>query len=62
MSRILFLAANPIDQAHLRVRQEFDELRRAVDSVAHGRRFELIKNLLLPPITYCLFSYHLVDS
>lgn len=41
MIPILFLAANPIDQAHLRVRQEFDELRQALDSAAHGRRFIL---------------------
>lgn len=43
MIRILFLAATPIDQAHLRVRQEFDELRQALDSAEHSRRFELIQ-------------------
>lgn len=43
MIRILFLAATPIDQSHLHVRQEFDELRRVLDSAEHSRRFELIQ-------------------
>lgn len=43
MIRILFLAANPIDQAHLRIRQEFDELRRVLDTAEHGKRFVLIQ-------------------
>jgi len=43
MIRILFLAANPVDQAHLRLRQEFDELRRAFDGAEQGKRFVLIQ-------------------
>lgn len=35
MIRILFLAANPLDQAHLRIRQEFDELRHGWDTAEH---------------------------
>jgi hypothetical protein len=31
MPRILFLAANPIDQQHLRIRQERTEIRRVLD-------------------------------
>ncbi len=37
MIRVLFLAANPVDQAHLRLRQEFDELRRALDERGTGQ-------------------------
>ena len=42
MIRILFLAANPIDQAHLRLRQEFDSLRQTLDAAEYGRYFVLI--------------------
>lgn len=49
MIRILFLASNPVDQAHLRVRQEFDELRQTLDSAAHGRRFALLQEFAAAP-------------
>lgn len=42
MIRILFLAATPIDQTHLRVRQEFNELRQVLDTADQERRFVLI--------------------
>lgn len=55
MIRIFFLAATPVDQAHLRVRQEFDELRHVLNSAAQGRRFTLLQELVIGfalPVTH----------
>jgi len=42
MIRILFLAANPVDQARLRVRAEFNGVRQVLDATAARNRFQLI--------------------
>ena len=42
MIRILFLAANPVDQARLRVRNEFTGVRQVLDATADRDRFQLI--------------------
>ncbi|MEZ4620270.1 MAG: hypothetical protein R2867_32840 [Caldilineaceae bacterium] len=42
MIRILFLAANPVDQARLRVRAEFNGVRQVLDVTAAHDRFQLI--------------------
>ncbi len=42
MIRILFLAANPVDQARLRVRDEFNGVRHVLDVTATRDRFQFI--------------------